>query len=391
MGNHHYRSSSEALETLLTRLERVTRAGWDRHRACCPDCGSSNPSTLSIIDRDGFPACHCFKCGADTAAVIEAVGLTWRELFHGTKRQYSPPVRVEAPKAPNADQQAKLERLWQSCRPIQSGDEVDRYLEGRGLCAKAWVNVHVSSLRHHPALEYWHTPEGRDTPELLGHYPAMVAQVKHPTFGLVALHRTYLHPQGQGKAEVPSPKKLTKPVFEGAVNGAAIRLHNPTERLALAEGIETALAVHLASSWPVWATVSAGGMARVELPPSVGEVLIAADHDRAGLDAAHELASRLRGQGRRVQVATPPEAGMDWLDLLGRVNILQVARPFQLPRYLVQSFGSLGVFGSLGCDPNPEPSGAQKTYLVHSFPRSQGGSEPNTKIRPLPWRKGGGE
>lgn len=186
------------------------------------------------------------------------------------------------------------------------------YIKSRGLAPLPIVPV---VLRYHRALGYWHTAEGKNRPELLGTFPAMLARVEHLRYGLVTIHRTYLRADGTGKADVPSPKKLTKPIFDGAVNGAAIRLFPACERLALAEGIETALAVHLASDWPVWACISAGGLARVEIPATVREVLIAADHDQAGLKAADTLAHRLIDAGVRVRMAKPPTLGTDWLDV----------------------------------------------------------------------------
>jgi phage/plasmid primase-like uncharacterized protein len=104
--------------------------------------------------------------------------------------------------------------------------------------------------------------------------------------------------------------------------GGAIRLY-PLEEgqpLALAEGIETALAVREATGFPVWATIAALFMKEVIVPPEVEQVLIAADHDRAGIDAAHALARKLLKEGRRVRVAVPPEEGDDWLDVLVRVK-----------------------------------------------------------------------
>lgn len=65
------------------------------------------------------------------------------------------------------------------------------------------------------------------------------------------------------------------------------------ERLAVAEGIETALAVHELTGWPAWATISAGGMKMLELPENVGEVRVCGDHDPAGVEAAHVLALEL--------------------------------------------------------------------------------------------------
>ena len=61
----------------------------------------------------------------------------------------------------------------------------------------------------------------------------------------VTVHRTYV--ANGVKAPVPGVKKL----LSAGVRGAAIRLFEPESELALAEGIETALAVHLRLGLPV--------------------------------------------------------------------------------------------------------------------------------------------
>jgi phage/plasmid primase-like uncharacterized protein len=142
----------------------------------------------------------------------------------------------------------------------------------------------------------------------------MVARVESPG-GLLGLHLTILEPDGQGRKE----KRLAK---GSKPRGGAIRLF-PLEEgkpLVLAEGIETALAVREVTGWPAWATIAAPFMKEVALPPEVKEVVIAADHDKAGIEAAHALARRLLREGRRVRIAVPPEEGEDWLDVLVRVK-----------------------------------------------------------------------
>jgi len=105
------------------------------------------------------------------------------------------------------------------------------------------------------------------------------------------------------------------PAVPRATNGGAIRLYAPDETLAVTEGIETALAVRVATGLPLWATYSAGGMARLIVPPDVRLVIICADHDPAGLDAARTLARRLLTEQRRVKMLIPDRPGADWADL----------------------------------------------------------------------------
>jgi hypothetical protein len=58
-------------------------------------------------------------------------------------------------------------------------------------------------------------------------------------------------------------------------------------------------------------------------------VIIAADHDKAGLEAARALAQRLIREGKRVRVAVPHEEGEDWLDSLARLGPEEVGRLLQ--------------------------------------------------------------
>ena len=90
--------------------------------------------------------------------------------------------------------------------------------------------------------------------------------------------------------------------------------HTPDETLAVTEGIETALAVRCATGLPVWATSSAGGMARLIVPPDVRLVIICADNDPPGIKAARALARRLLSEQRRAKILPPDTPGTDWAD-----------------------------------------------------------------------------
>jgi putative DNA primase/helicase len=131
---------------------------------------------------------------------------------------------------------------------------------------------------------------------------------------LLTLHRIYLNAYG-GKADVPHPKRLMTPVTNTWLGGA-VHLYEADSRLALAEGIESALAVRLLTGWPVWSTVTAGGLEAVRIPRTVSRVAIHLDHDPAGLAAGERLRARLAADGYDVDMAIPPERGMDPLDML---------------------------------------------------------------------------
>src|SRR6266446_4406896 len=149
----------------------------------------------------------------------------------------------------------------------------------------------------------------------------MLALVHAPDGCAVSIHRTYLACDGH-KAAVPSPKKLMSPAIPRATHGGAIRLYSAGKTLAVTEGIETGLAVHLFTGLPVWAAVCADGMARLIVPPEVSLVVICADNDLAGLDAAKALARRLlvAQEPRHVKILTPDTPGADWADVLQEVS-----------------------------------------------------------------------
>jgi hypothetical protein len=97
----------------------------------------------------------------------------------------------------------------------------------------------------------------------------------------------------------------------GPTKGNAARLFDaPGPELIVTEGVEDALAAHaLFGGVPAWAALSASNMAMLILPPRIEQVLILADRDepkedgrQVGLEAAHELAQRLRAEGRGAEV-----------------------------------------------------------------------------------------
>jgi hypothetical protein len=89
------------------------------------------------------------------------------------------------------------------------------------------------------------------------------------------------------------------------------------EELGLAEGVETALSAYQLTNVPTWAVLGAERLDRITLPPWVRRVIIFADNDVAGRDAAQAAAGRYgRCDGLEVDVRLPPHKGDDWNDVL---------------------------------------------------------------------------
>ena len=291
----------------------------------CPMCGGTD--RFQYTDKYGEGNYHCRGCGAGGGfKLLQGVRdwdfcTTLKEVEErvGVVRVLSRPRATE----PSPEPMKKLaKRIWDEARPITEGDEVDRYLGERGL----QLAEYPRALRCHPSLGYYEKDESGRSKKVAA-YPAMLACIQGPDGHAVTLHRTYLRDGKQAFA------RGAKKVLSSGVNGAAVRLFEPTEELAITEGIETGLAIHLGTGKPVWAAISAGNMERLWIPESVRRVWIYADNDAdAGYDGqacAFVLARRLKKEEkntarRRVEVFVPRRAGADWADVW--VSRLETAR-----------------------------------------------------------------
>lgn len=209
--------------------------------------------------------------------------------------------------------EARLRRVWQETRPIE-GTPAEAYLLKRGI----WRENLSKVLRYHPKMVYVDNAAKRKT----GYFPCLIAPVCNIEGKIVTLHRIYLTEEGD-KAPVEEVKKMMSPRLP--LNGSAIRLF-PAEYdvLGVAEGIETALAVHAISRMPVWSCVTAGLMEKVEIPGHIKRLVIWADLDKSGRGqaAAQALANRFEGTDVSVEVCLPfatlgeNDKGIDWLDVM---------------------------------------------------------------------------
>jgi len=298
-----------------------------RRNLPCPLCGGTD--RFQYTDKFGEGNYHCRHCGAGGGfKLLQAVkSIDFNTALQQVERCIGagrPPLQALPAGSPAGNMKALARRIWDEARPVVSGDEVDRYLGGRGLSLAAYPRV----LRLHAALGFFEK-DAAGKSRKVAEYPAMLACIQGPDGHAVTLHRTYL--KDGKKAGVPDAKK----VLSSGISGAAVRLFEPTEELAIAEGIETALAVHLATGKAVWAGLSGGNLEKLWLPESVRRVFIYADNDAdADFDGqafAFALARRLkkaeRPDGpRQVQVFTPRQPGADWADVWrNRVDSTQQA------------------------------------------------------------------
>lgn len=292
----------------------------------CPACGGKNRFRF---DDKGNGSFYCNKCGPGYGTKLLQLCFGWsfpyalkmiaKTLGIYSKNQNSNlystsnyiPYKKLNPvltKSEMEKRQNQIISIWHSAKPITFNNPVDNYLKSRGI----ELHIFPESLRYHPNLPYYD-----ENKIFLGEFPAMLAMINDRNNQIVSIHRTYL---GNGcKANVPKPKKLISPLFPGATCGAAIKLFQPIHgRLAIAEGIETALAFHLATQFPIWATISSGGMKNVILPPTATDITIAVDNDASGCGqrSAYNLSQRLLNEGHNVKRVMPPKKDSDFADML---------------------------------------------------------------------------
>jgi putative DNA primase/helicase len=269
--------------------------------ACCPVHEDRSPSLSINAGKGGkvLVRCHAGCDQRDLIAALQKRGL-WQTTGWLLGIARKPRRRIaEEPDAEALRRSAAALAIWQASHAAE-GTPVAIYLRSRGL------DVPTSpALRFHAGLKH---PSG-------GVWPAMVALVTHGVTGSpIAVHRTFLARDSNGKAPVDPAKMMLGPCC-----GGVVRLGEPDDVLMVGEGIETCLAAMQATGNAAWAALSTSGLRSLDLPRDVRDVIVLADGDKPGEAAAQDCARRWKRQGRRVRIARPPQ-GMDFNDLLSARN-----------------------------------------------------------------------
>ncbi len=186
---------------------------------------------------------------------------------------------------------AAASRLFAASQPV-AGTLAATYLTSRGISHFG----SSSALRFHPKC--WHREEGQTKPVPR---PALIAAVTDGAGALQGVHRTWLAYDGQGKADVATPRRAM-----GHILGNAVRLTPHDDILVVGEGIETMLSLsEAAPGLPVWAALSSGHLGAVRLPEGLQRLYIAIDRDPAGARAAERLSVRATEVGIICHVLEP--------------------------------------------------------------------------------------
>lgn len=334
----------------------VTTSGPDKGRwadfAMSPLRGSRAPyATGDIFDLLAMGA-HTANPADTFRLAREIVGLQTEDPASARQREERRKARAaEAERERQRKAAKRRERtriaqgIWLSAQADIIGTPVDAYLAGRGIDLRALPHL-PGSIRFHPACRYYYQTEridpqtGQVFPEVKWRpMPAMVTAL-HGRAGIMDCHRTYLEQVDGAWIKARLPEGDTKKVltdYSGASarlcgelgpRGGHLRLAQAPEGATvwIAEGIENALsliALRALTGRPPAFVIAAGAVfnfARVELPPTVARVVLAADND-AGDKARAQLQLAIdthASQGRTVQVWRSDRPGEDLNDRLRR-------------------------------------------------------------------------
>jgi len=182
-------------------------------------------------------------------------------------------------------------RLISMSQPI-TGTIVETYLRKRGITA-----LHgTGALRFHPRCYY--RPDSFSPTET---WPAMIASVTDLDNRITGAHRTWLSPDGSGKAPIDTPRRAM-----GDLLGNAVRFGRATHVMAAGEGIETILSLRMAlPHMPMAAALSAAHLAAILFPATLRRLYIARDDDPAGDHAMAGLVERAQAVGIEAITLSP--------------------------------------------------------------------------------------
>ena len=267
------------------RLKKRGNAFW----GCCPFHSEKTPSFK--VENGRYICFGCDKKGDAISWVREAEHLSFEEAVRRLSRSSAPvrfcgvQVNTKRRDWAEARKAREAEAIWNAGRPAK-GTLVEAYLRARG------IRLPMSDqLRYAPFLP--HTESAQSLPAMLGRLS--------DNSGFRAVQRTYLDPHEAKKASV-TPTKKTK----GGMGGGAVRLRMPpADHLGLAEGIETALSASQLYSLPVWATLSAHRLSKVEIPEAVRNLVIFGDSGDVGRTEAFKAADLYEAAGYHVECIFP--------------------------------------------------------------------------------------
>lgn len=287
MQNNKYREPALSASEIAAHLG-LHRAGRD-WRGNCPCCGYHD--SFAVTEKDGRTLAWCASCGDQRAigALLRNVGALPERLAD----------RVERLPRHRPDRESRIARalaVWSGSEPLTANSPAAKYL------ARRRIEHAIAS----PALRW-----RRDTPHPSGgRRLALIARIDGPDGEFAAIQRIFIKHDGSKDDIEPVKASL------GVVAGGAVRLQVASYTLVICEGIESAASAGVLLGLPAWSAVSAGNLAKsMILPPEIRSVVIAADADEPGEEAAKQAAWRWQAEGKAVKIARPFRSGADFNDI----------------------------------------------------------------------------
>ena len=273
----------------------------------CPACGGKDRYRFHNKRGRGDWFCNQCRSGDGFRLVMLVLGVGFadarKQVIEAARLGEGEKIKTVRMASPDPQEPARPTRrvtqlLRESCA-VEDCDDAVFYLASRNL----WPRPQGHGLRAHASVEYWQDRHS------VGRYPALLAAVRDVHSELVTAHVTYLH-NGEKVSEL-EPRKILSAMT--GRDGCSVHLMPHGEALGIAEGIETALSASIMHEMPVWAALNAALLQKFVPPPSVTKLVIFADRDIAGLDAATKLMQRIQGKVE-LEIRTPQSK--DWNDAL---------------------------------------------------------------------------
>ena len=237
------------------------------------------------------------------------------------RKKYEPKPLTEKELADAKKLCKKRDEIISECVPINhwSAKSAQRYFARRGFDN---LNVLTKEVKFHKGLPSWYQDKLTRKWNKEGTFPCIVSIVRNNKSEVINIHRTFISDDGF-KAPIKSPRKLGAAIATHPVSGCSIQINPSMSVMAVAEGLETTLAIKAAyPELAVNCTLNAELMKNWKHPVGCKKVFIFADLDatNTGEVAAQTLYEKLTAKGVSCYICLPePEANrtnIDWADVL---------------------------------------------------------------------------
>jgi hypothetical protein len=233
---------------------------------------------------------------------------------HGLLKRGYPPLRAMAvskkadlgaePRDLTDEEKARAlaaKVIFERAQPIDGVPEVAGYLAARG---RLDVGGCKTELRYSPITEW----ENQQRKCLLAAYRSL------DTNEITGITRIAV--------DEPERWPKTQRMMLGVVRRAAVKLVPVTDTLAVAEGVETAMAANQMGFGPAWALGSAGAVKNLPVLPGIERLILLQENDDVSRDAVDRCGKRWIRAGRKVIRVKPDEEHDDLNDeLISKRNV----------------------------------------------------------------------